>query len=459
MSALNLEQAAVTLYKHAAGYLLRIPERIYLSLLEPERIIEASLRVRLDNDRWMLFTGWRSIHNSWPGPTKGGIRYHVDVTRDEVVGLSMLMTWKCALMGLPFGGAKGGATVTWDKIAETTEKEWKDNHSGEPPDPQTLKLLADKRTDFWRKNFPKGMSDGELNRLTNEYTEKVLRPISGEKSDIPAPDVNTDAKTMGYIVDRWGSMLGHTELGIVTGKPLSLGGSVGRDEATGRGCFITILMALEHLGISPNNATAAIQGYGNAGAKVAELLYKAGIKIVALSDSRGGIINTSQGLDPLKVLNFKQCAGTVVGVPGSESCSNEELLEEDVTILVPAALEGHITVCNAPRIRAKIIAEAANGPTTPDADPILNEKGIFVIPDILANAGGVTVSYFEWVQDLQRFFWKIDRVRSELKEIMSDAFTRVVETSKKHKVSMRTAAFITAIERVVQTGIDRGKHL
>ncbi len=427
--AVNLTETALTFYRQAAEH-LNLSPRIYQSLQEPERVLRVRIPVEMGDGSCVIFRGWRSIHNTWRGPGKGGIRYHPDVTEDEVVGLSMFMTWKCAVVGIPFGGAKGGIAPAWNLLDETERAAWK-------------------------QKFPKRMSKRELEQMTRGYVQKIL-PLLGPEKDIPAPDVYTDAETMGWIMDEYSKIMGYTIPSVVTGKPISIGGSVGRDEATGRGCYITILKALKHRSL--NGGNAVIQGFGNAGSKVAELLYKDGIQIIGISDSRGGIVNMKLGLDPARVREFKNKTGTVVGFPDADSCTNEELLELPTTILVPAALEGTITARNARRIHAYIIAEAANGPTTPDADPILNENNVFVIPDILANAGGVTVSYFEWVQGLQRLFWDLGRVRNELETIMSNAFDQVVAYAIKHCVPMRNAAFAVAINTVAQAGIDRGKN-
>ncbi len=428
MAEATLKDAALTFYKQAAGY-LNLPPRIDQLLQEPKRLLKTRIPVDMDDGSTLTVTGWRSIHNTWRGPGKGGIRYHPQATEEEVVGLSMFMTWKCAVVNIPFGGSKGAIAPTWSLLTP-----WAQKH--------------------WAKHFPKGMSQRELEQMTRGYVREIL-PILGPQKDIPAPDVYTDAQTMGWIMDEYSMAVGHTVPTVVTGKPISIGGSVGRDEATGRGCFISILKALEYLKIDCE--TAAIQGFGNAGYKVAELLYDHGVKVVAVSDSKGAIYHP-EGLDPRKVLAFKKYAGSVVGFSRHvDNITNQALLDLNVTVLVPAALEGSITKENAPGVRARIIAEAANGPTTPEADSILNDNGVFVLPDILANAGGVVVSYFEWVQGLQGFFWKLKRVQEELGVIMSDAFGRVVMNKQKYGVSMRTAAMINAIESVTQAGIDSGK--
>ena len=431
----NFRDSALKLYENAAQY-LDLPQRIYKSLKYPERVLEARLPVRMDDGSYMIFKGWRSQHNTWAGPAKGGIRFHVDVTVDEVVALSMLMTWKCAVMDIHYGGGKGGVTVAWDDLSEKEKR-------------------------LWRERFPYGMSERELKHLTYEYIEKMF-PIIGPRKDIPAPDVNTSPKVMGWIMDKYSAMVGYTEPAVVTGKPLSLGGSEGRDEATGRGCFMTILEAIDYLknqknGLesSPSKITCAVQGFGNAGSVVARLLCEAGSKVVAVSD-RGGAIYNSKGLNIPELIKTKK-SESIASYKNAEQINPDDLLTLPVTVLVPAALEGVITKKNAPKIRARIIAEAANGPTTPEADPILEKNGVFVIPDILANAGGVTVSYFEWVQGLENFYWTQKDVEQKLKSKMTKAFKDVLKARHDFKVSMRTAAFITAIGRVAQAGIDRGK--
>lgn len=430
-------KASLNLYQNAAQY-LNMPERIFLSLQKPERVLEVRIPVKMDNSDCLVFQGWRSQHCSWRGPLKGGIRYHPDATMNEVIALSMLMTWKCALADIPYGGAKGGVTLALDVLP----KKYKEN---------------------WRDLFPYRMSKRELKNLTDNYIEKIY-PIIGPKIDIPAPDVNTTPEIMGWIMNRYSAMIGHTEPSVVTGKPLSLGGSVGRDQATGQGCHITIMEAIEYLskdkkaGFNPDNTTCAIQGFGNAGSVVANFLHKTGIKIVAVSDRSGAIYN-SKGLDIPKLISMKETGSGVSNFNEGENINPEDLLSLPVTILVPAALEGVITKNNAHKIRAKILAEAANGPTTPEANQILEENDVFIIPDILANAGGVIVSYFEWVQGLEQFYWSINQVEKELQAKMKKAFGEVMNTTKKYNVGNRTAAFITAISRVAEAGIARGKAL
>ncbi|MGH9669018.1 MAG: Glu/Leu/Phe/Val family dehydrogenase, partial [Terriglobales bacterium] len=344
-------------------------------LRRPRRALTLSLPVKMDDGSIRVFQGFRVQHNNARGPCKGGIRYHPNVTYDEVQALASWMTWKCATVNIPFGGAKGG-------------------------------IICD----------PKHMSKDELERLTRRYAYEIS-PIIGPAVDIPAPDVYTDAQVMAWIMDTYSMTHGHSAPGVVTGKPLFLGGSQGRNEATARGCVFVIRAACEVKKIDMAKTTSAIQGFGNAGSIAAELLAKQGVKVIAVSDSSGGILNRN-GLDVPAVVAHKQKTGSVSGFPGAERITSEEVLELECDILVPAALENQLTLANASRVKAKIVAEAANGPTTPGADAILYEKGVLVLPDILANAGGVTVSYFEWVQDLQELFWDEEEVNRKLVKIM-----------------------------------------
>lgn len=400
-------------FDQAVQYLNHYPKGILAKLRVPERELIVNFPVRMDNGDIHMFTGYRVQHCTVRGPGKGGIRFHPDVTLDEVRALAMWMTWKTAVVGIPYGGAKGG-------------------------------VVCD----------PKQMSLQEIERLTRRYTTEISI-IIGPESDIPAPDVNTNPQTMAWLMDTYSMNVGHTVPAIVTGKPLELGGSVGRHEATARGCQFTIRRAARHLGLDLTRATAVVQGYGNAGSIAARLLAEDGVRIVAVSDSKGGIYNP-KGLDPLAVLRWKQETGSVVGYDEADTVTNAELLELPCDILVPAALENQITAQNAPRIRARLIGEAANGPTTPEADAILYERGIFVIPDILANAGGVTVSYFEWVQDLQYLFWDEAEVNRRLEQVMNRAFDEVIALAQKHKVNNRIAAYILAIDRVARATMLRG---
>jgi glutamate dehydrogenase/leucine dehydrogenase len=396
-----------------AAEFLKLDPGLRQVLRTPKRILEVSVPVKMDNGQLKVFTGFRVQHNIARGPAKGGIRYHPGVTLDEVKALAAWMTWKTATVNIPYGGAKGG-------------------------------IICD----------PKRMSKGELERMTRRYASEIL-PIIGPEKDIPAPDVYTDSQTMAWIMDTYSMTVGYSALGVVTGKPISLGGSEGRGEATARGCMFVIEEACKAKKISLRGATVAIQGFGNAGAIAARLLSEKKAKIVAISDSRGGVYN-SRGIDPTKALRYKERSGTVVGMPGASRMSNDDLLTLKCDILIPAALENVITLHNAEQIKAKIIAEAANGPTTPHADEVLARRGIFVLPDVLANAGGVTVSYFEWSQDLQGYFWSEDEVNSRMEIVMRRAFQTVFETSRKYRTHMRNAAYITAVGRVAEATTIRG---
>jgi glutamate dehydrogenase/leucine dehydrogenase len=367
----------------------------------------------MDDGQIKVFEGFRVQHNVARGPAKGGIRYHPGVSLDEVTALAMWMTWKCATVNIPYGGAKGG-------------------------------VICD----------PKRMSLGEKERLTRRYTSEIL-PIIGPDRDIPAPDVYTDAQTMAWIMDTYSSTLGYSCLGVVTGKPVELGGTKGRHEATGRGVMYTVEEACRFLGRPLKDSTVAVQGYGNVGSIAARLLHERGAKIVAVTDSLGGVVNR-RGIDPRELEAHKSRTGTVVGMPDTSSISNSEILELDCDILVPAALENQITADNASRVRAKIVAEGANGPTTPSADTILFERGVYLIPDVLCNAGGVTVSYFEWVQDLQGFFWDEEQVNSQLERLIKRAFQDVNELAVREQTDRRTAAYMLAVHRVAEATRVRG---
>ncbi len=382
-------------------------------LRRPKRALIVSIPVRMDDGSVRVFEGYRVQHNIARGPAKGGIRYHPNVSLDEVKALAAWMAWKTAVVNIPFGGGKGG-------------------------------VICDTRK----------MSRGELERMTRRFFSEIL-PIIGPDRDIPAPDMYTDSQTMAWMMDTYSMTVGYSSLGVVTGKPVSLGGSEGRNEATARGCLFTIQEACRVKRLPLKGAKVAIQGFGNAGSIAARLLHQVGAKVIAVSDTRGGVVNP-RGLDPIKAIRHKERSGSVVGLPGSSRIRNEELLELKCDILVPAALENVITAQNAANIKARIIAEAANGPVTPMADEILARKGVFLLPDILANAGGVTVSYFEWVQDLQNFFWEEGEVNGKLEKVMKRAFREVHETSQKYRVHMRTAASILAIGRVADATIVRG---
>ena len=382
-------------------------------LRRPRRSLSLSLPVKMDDGSVRVFEGFRVQHSSVRGPCKGGIRYHPNVTFDEVKALASWMTWKCAIVNIPFGGAKGG-------------------------------IVCD----------PHKLSKNELEHLTRRYAYEIS-PIIGPDKDIPAPDVYTDSQIMAWIMDTYSMTHGSSAPGVVTGKPTFLGGSFGRNEATARGCWFVIRSACEVMGIRLDRATVAIQGFGNAGSIAAELLAKQGASIIAASDSKGGVLNRA-GLNVPALLAHKASTGSVSGFPNSDPINGEALLELQCDILIPAALENQITLDNVDRIKARIVAEAANGPTTPDADTVLHDRGIMVIPDILANAGGVTVSYFEWVQDLQELFWDEDDVNRRLERVMVKAFADVHATAKKYNTDMRTGAYIVGIERVATATRVRG---
>ena len=381
----------------------------------PKRELTVNFPVTMDDGHVEVFTGYRVHHNLSRGPAKGGIRYHQDVTLDEVRALAMWMTWKCAVVNIPYGGGKGGVVVD-----------------------------------------PKKLSNRELEGLTRRFTTEIS-PLIGPDRDIPAPDVNTNAQTMAWIMDTFSMHRGYTISGVVTGKPIAIGGSLGRNEATARGAVFCLQQASKVLDLPLAGARVAIEGFGNAGAIAAQLLAAEGATIIAVSDSSAGIFNP-QGFDPNKVVAWKAEHGTVGGFPGTDPVTNEELLTLDCEILIPAALENQITADIAERIKAKVVAEAANGPTTPEADDILYERGIYLIPDILCNAGGVTVSYFEWVQDMQSFFWTEARINESLKEIMDRAFEAVHQMSDIHDVHMRTAAYMVAVSRVAEATTLRGLY-
>jgi len=408
----SLYEIAVAQFDKAAAY-LPLKAGIREMLRYPKRELTVNFPVKMDDGSVKMFTGYRVHHSAVRGPTKGGIRYHPDVTLDEVRALAMWMTWKCAVVGIPYGGAKGG-------------------------------VVCD----------PKKMSLTELENLTRRYATEIAVLMSPE-GDIPAPDVNTNAQTMAWIMDTYSMHRGYSTPAVVTGKPVEIGGSLGRTEATGRGVMFTAREALKYKNIPIEGATVAVQGYGNVGSISAYLMQDKGAKIIAVSDFQGGIYNP-KGLDARDVIRFNKETGTVVGYPGTDRITNEELLELECDVLIPSALEKVITEKNAPKIKAKIIAEGANGPTTPEADEILYDRGVFVVPDVLANAGGVTVSYFEWVQGLQFFFWQEREINVQLREIMVRSFNDVVRIAEEKKVDMRVAAYILAIDRVAKATIIRG---
>jgi glutamate dehydrogenase (NAD(P)+) len=397
----------------AAADKLALSEDMREILRQPKREFTVNFPVRLDSGRIKTFTGYRVQHNVNRGPAKGGIRYGPEVTLDEVKALAMWMTWKCAVVGIPYGGAKGG-------------------------------VICD----------PKGMSPSELERMTRRFTTEIAI-IIGPHSDIPAPDVNTNSQVMAWMMDTYSMHGGYSIPAVVTGKPLSIGGSEGRNDATATGVLFVTRRAAQRIGMSLKGARVSVQGYGNAGAIAARLFHNEGCKIVAVSDTHGGIYN-SAGLDPAVVLRHKQERGSVTAFPQAEKIGVQDVLEVPCDILIPAATEGVITTANADRVQARIVAEAANGPTTPGADKILFEKDITVVPDILANAGGVTVSYFEWVQDLQSFFWGVEEITQKLEMIMNRAFDAVAEKADQYSSDLRLAANMLAIARVAEATQARG---
>ena len=384
-------------------------------LREPRRELIVHFPVKMDDGSVQVYTGYRVQHNLGRGPAKGGIRYHQDVSLDEVKALAMWMTWKCAVVGIPYGGGKGGVIVD-----------------------------------------PKKLSQKELEALTRRFFTEIEVLIGPEK-DIPAPDVNTNAQIMAWMMDTYSMHVGYTVPGVVTGKPISLGGSEGRNEATARGTVYCILEAVREIGMDIARARVSIQGFGNAGAIAARLITDEGATVVAVSDSTGGIYNPD-GLDIGRVNGWKKEHGTVQGLPGAQDISNAAVLEVDCEILIPAALENQITARNAANIKARIVAEAANGPTTPEADQQMFQRGVFMIPDILCNAGGVTVSYFEWVQDLNRDHWSESVVNAKLKEIMVKAFQETLAIAQRDQIDMRTAAYLLAVQRVADATSMRGLY-
>ncbi len=396
-----------------AAELLDLEPGIYKILRNPEKQLIVSVPVTMDNGDVEVFTGYRVLYNTSRGPAKGGIRFDEHVTLEEVKALAAWMTWKCAVVNLPFGGAKGGVVCN-----------------------------------------PLSMSVGELERVTRRYTKGIMS-LLGPDTDVPAPDVNTNERVMAWVMDTYSMHVGRTENAVVTGKPVEMGGSLGRREATGRGVMLTAREAMKHLGLPMNGATVAIQGFGNVGSVAASLMAREGCKIVAIGDRAGAFYNAA-GIDVDAAIAHVQRHRSLEGFDGADSMSADELLTMDVDVLVPAALENVITTKNALKIRAKLICEGANGPTTAAADPILEERGIFVVPDILANAGGVTVSYFEWVQDRMGYFWSEADVNERLEGIMTRGFHEVLQMSLQHRVNMRTAAYMLSISRVATVHRLRG---
>ncbi len=393
--------------------ILGLDDDVHAILQKPKRELTVNFPVNMEGGGTRMFTGYRVQHNTSRGPAKGGLRFHPETDIDEVRALAMWMTWKCAIVNIPFGGAKGGVVC----------------------DPKTL-------------------TKAELEDLTRRYTTEISLVI-GPDSDIPAPDVGTNGQVMAWIMDTYSMHAGHTVPAVVTGKPVSIGGSEGRLDATGLGVVLTTEEAFGKLGRQIDGATVAVQGFGNVGSAAARLFDKRGAKIVAVSDVKGGIAN-SHGLDIPALTAHVAQTGSVVGFADAEPLTNEEILETPCDVLVPAALQGQITEANAHNLRAKMVVEGANGPTTPGGDAILRERGILLLPDVLANAGGVTVSYFEWVQDIQSFFWSEAQVNARLARIMRRAFAEVWNASEKHQVDLRTAAYIVGVARVAEATLTRG---
>jgi glutamate dehydrogenase (NAD(P)+) len=396
-----------------AAQILNLSPGLRAVLREVRRELLVRFPVKMDDGSVRVFEGYRVQHNTTRGPAKGGIRFHPETTLEEVKALSMWMTWKCALMNIPYGGAKGGVVVD-----------------------------------------PKELSHRELERLTRRFASEISLLI-GPESDIPAPDVNTNAEVMAWIMDTVSMEAGYSIPAVVTGKPLDIGGSEGRPSATGRGVCISALEICQRLQRDPTSTSVAVQGFGNVGSVSAELMSERGFRICAVSDVSGGIHNP-EGLDVPALLEHRRSTGAVAGFPHAQAVTNSELLELPVDVLVPAALENQITARNAGRIQAAIIIEGANGPTTPDADLILEHRGIVVVPDILANAGGVTVSYFEWVQDLQSFFWEEGEINRQLERILRRAFAQMCEQADRHRVSLRLGAYLVAVKRVADATAVRG---
>ncbi len=396
-----------------AAEILGLESGVYQYLKTPVKQVTVSIPIQMDNGTVEIFEGHRVVHNDILGPSKGGIRYAPDVNIDEVKALAAWMTWKCALLSVPFGGAKGGV-----------------------------------------KCDPTKLTSVELEKITRRYTANMM-DVFGDDRDIPAPDMNTNEQTMAWIMDTYSMHMRRTVSGVVTGKPLLIGGSLGRREATGRGVMIVTLGALEKIGLKPKDASVVVQGFGNVGSISAQLLRQQGCKIVGIADVTGGYYN-KRGIDIDKAIEYVKQNKTLNEFPNADKVTQSEILEMECDVLVPAAKEDQITEKNATKIKAKIISEGANGPTTAKADPILSERGIIVIPDILANAGGVTVSYFEWVQNRVGYYWSLDRVNRRLERMMKGAFDGVYNTSEKHKISLRIAAYVNAIDKVAHTLKLRG---
>jgi glutamate dehydrogenase (NAD(P)+) len=398
-----------------AARILNLEPGIWKILTHPKRQITVSCPIQMDNGEIEVFTGYRVQYNITLGPAKGGIRYHPRVSLDEVTALAAWMTWKCAVAHIPFGGGKGGVIC----------------------DPTT-------------------MSKRELEALTRRYVAEIMDSIGPEK-DVPAPDVNTNEQIMAWVMDTYSMHVGHTSTAVVTGKPLEMGGSLGRREATGRGVTICARESARHVGFDLKGARVAVQGFGNVGSISARLLSEAGAKVVAVTDWKGGVYN-AKGLDLPKLIEYAAQHRTVAGFPGADPFTNEQIFQLDVDVLIPAALENQITIENAPHIKAKVVIEGANGPTTPEANKLLHERGVFIVPDILANSAGVTASYFEWVQDRYGYFWTEKEVNERLEAKICEAFDAVLQMSLKYKIDMRTAAYIVAIGRVATVTRLRGMY-
>ncbi len=417
MTGLNTHtfRLAVAQFNEAAEA-MQLDTNLRERLKLPQRSLIVSVPVRMDDGRVEVFTGYRVQHDTARGPSKGGIRYHPEVNLGEVAALSMWMTWKCALADLPYGGAKGGVRVD-----------------------------------------PKQLSRAELQRLTRRYAAEIF-PLIGPDKDVPAPDVGTDQQVMAWIMDTFSQQVGYAVQGVVTGKPLSIGGSLGREDATGRGVVYVTLEALKHLKLDVSTATVAVQGFGNVGSHTARIMQEVGARVIAVSDVSGGLYNP-KGLDiPDLWRQYHEHHVPLRDIKLGESITNEELLQLDCTVLVPAALSEQITDANAAKLRCRILAEGANGPTTLEADRILTDKGVFIIPDILANSGGVIVSYFEWVQDVQRFFWKAKDIQDRLQDIITSAFHRTLHFSLERRTTMRMAALMSGIDKVAQAHLQRGLY-
>jgi glutamate dehydrogenase (NAD(P)+) len=400
---------------HKVADTFGIDDRLVEVLKQCKKTVEVSIPTAMDDGSVRAFAGYRVTHNVSRGPSKGGIRYHPDVTQDEVKALAMWMTWKCSLMGLPFGGAKGGVVC----------------------DPKTMSLR-------------------ELERMTRRYTSEIINEIGPEK-DIPAPDVGTNAQTMAWIFDTYSMNKGHSVLGVVTGKPLSIGGSLGREEATARGATFCLESALEKKGRSMQGLRVAVQGFGKVGAYFAKFIAEQGATVVAISDSTGGIYNPN-GIDIAAAFAHKRGGGSISELKGGEHITNEELIALDCDVFAPCALEQVVTEANASQVKARVIVEGANGPLTPAADEILEANGVMILPDVLANAGAVVVSYFEWVQGLQEYFWKEDEVNARLNSIITRAFDETWATYEERKTSMRMAAYGLAVQRVAEATVTRGLY-